>query len=224
MSPHASRQVKHLCFGSVQLAATLQHCVPVLHNTMAVLGKYICTAILHTSMHPLKQTTAHPSMQQKVPLDTICTVHKHVHTYIRMYMFMYYMCTCMCVCTYVSAYESPIFSMVLWSAPNSVACQFHGSVYCACMHITHPLGWLYVSCVQLFHPQCSTGAGAVKQSVVRGARLRSLFEAECACLSNFPHRTLSQSSCLAAIVLQLRKDRLQADVLCAFKLYGALCD
>ena len=141
-----------------------------------------------------------------------------------MYMCMYYVCICTCVCTYVSAHESPIFNLVLWSAPNSVACQFHGSVYCACMHITHPLGWLYVSCVELCHPQCPTGAGAVKQSVIRGAELRSLFEAGCACLSDFLHSTLSSSSCLRAIVLLLHKEKLQANVLSAFKLYSALCD
>ena len=175
----------------MQLAATLQHCVPVLHNTMAVLVKYVHTATPHTSMCPLNQTTAHVAETATRHYQYCTFVCMYVRSYVCMYMCMYYVCICTCVCTYVSAYESPIFSLVLWSAPNSVACQFHGSVYCACMHITHPLGWLYVSCVELCHPQCPTGAGAVKQSVIRGAELRSLFEAECACLSDFLHSTLS---------------------------------
>lgn len=103
----------------------------------------------------------------------VCTVHT------RVCIICVYVRTC--VCMYVSANESPIISMVLSSAPNSVACQFLGSVYCACMHITHPLGWLCISCVELFHPRCPTGAGAVKQSVIRCFKLRSLFEAECVC-------------------------------------------
>ena len=135
---------QHLCSGSMQLAATLQHCVPVLHNTMAVLVKYVHTATLHTSMCPLNQTTAHVAETATRHYKYCTFVCTYVHTYV---------CTCVCtMCVYVRAYVRMYLHMkapyLTWSCGLHQAAWHASSMgVCTvrvCILHTHWVGCTYL--------------------------------------------------------------------------------